>query len=127
MNQGQKKKPRRSQVVDAKVFVDRVKLLMEGKGLTSSELADRADLARSAMTLFFAGERKPSADAVVKLAQALGASTDFLLGVSDESKSEELLQHPKVAELVRLFLSLSAKEQDRILEMVRLFCKTSVD
>lgn len=105
----------------------RIKLLMDQKGINSSELAARADLAKSAMTMFFNAERKPSADAVVKLALALDATTDYLLGVSGESKSEDLLQHPKVAELVSLFFGLRAKDQDRALEMMRLFCKTATD
>lgn len=127
MNEEKPKKRKRSEVVDAEVFVGRVKLLMAQKQLSSSELADRADLARSAMTMFFAGERKPSADAVVKLAEVLDATTDYLLGVSDESRDSDLFQHPKVAKLVRVFLALNSKDQDRVIEMVHLFSKTAVE
>jgi len=97
---------------------------MEQKGLSSSELADRADLARSAMTQFFAGDRKPSADALVKLADMLDASTDYILGRSDESELADLLQHEKIRELVRLFMQLSVTDQERVTEMIRLMVKT---
>lgn len=119
------KRSKRSAVVDAAVFGARVRALMEQKGLSPSELADRADLARSAMTMFFSGERKPSADAVAKLAEVLDATTDFLLGRSDESNVDDLLRHEKVRELMHLFLSLSSRDQDRLLEMVRLIAQTA--
>ena len=98
---------------------------MEQKGLSSSELADQADLARSAMTQFFAGDRKPSADALVKLADMLDASTDYILGRSDESELADLFQHEKIRELVRLFIQLSVTDQERVTEMIRLMVKTT--
>jgi len=98
---------------------------MEQKGLSSSELADQADLARSAVTQFLAGDRKPSADALVKLADMLDASTDYILGRSDESELADLLQHEKIRELVRLFIRLSVTDQERMTEMIRLMVKTT--
>lgn len=76
------------------------------------------------MTQFFAGDRKPSADALVKLADMLDASTDYILGRSDESELADLLQHEKIRELVRLFMQLSVTDQERVTEMIRLMVKT---
>jgi len=95
-------KNKRSEGVDSRVFVDRVRILMEQKGLTSSGLADKSDIARSAVTQLFAGNRKPSVDALAKIAGVLDVSTDYLLGVSDTSELSDLLQHGKILEVAIL-------------------------
>lgn len=112
-------------MVDAAVFVERVKALMAEKELSPAELADRADLARSALTQFFGGERKPSADAVVKLANILDTSTDYLLGRRDQAELADLLQSDKIKELLRLFIDLSVADQDRVLDIIRLMKETA--
>ncbi len=118
-------KRKRGEVVDAAVFVERVKALMAEKELSPAELADRADLARSALTQFFGGERKPSADAVVKLANILDTSTDYLLGRRDQAELADLLQSDKIKELLRLFIDLSVADQDRVLDIIRLMKETA--
>ncbi|AAR35489.2 transcriptional regulator, putative [Geobacter sulfurreducens PCA] len=99
--------------------------MMADKGLSSAELADRADLARSALTQFFGGERKPSADALVKLANVLDSSTDYLLGRRDSTDVAALLQNDKIMELISLFSELSVADQERVLEMIRLMKGTA--
>uniref|UniRef100_A0A831U3E9 XRE family transcriptional regulator n=1 Tax=Geobacter metallireducens TaxID=28232 RepID=A0A831U3E9_GEOME len=99
--------------------------MMADKGLSSAELADRADLARSALTQLFGGERKPSADAVVKLANVLDSSTDYLLGRRDQAELVDLLHNDKIMELVSLFCELSVADQERVLEMIRLMKATA--
>ena len=118
-------KRKRSEVVDTEIFVARMRTLMESKGLSSSELADQSDLARSTLTQFLAGNTKPSADALVKLADMLDASIDYLLGRSDESELADLLRHVKIVELVRMFAQLSVPDQQRVSEMIRLMAKTA--
>jgi transcriptional regulator with XRE-family HTH domain len=125
MNETKQIKRKRSEVVDTGVFVARVRALMQQKGLSPSELADQGDLARSALTQFLAGKTKPSADALVKLADMLDASTDYLLGRSDESELADLLRHAKINELVQLFIQLSVTDQERVTEMIRLMARTT--
>lgn len=118
-------KRKRGEVVDATVFVERVESLMKQKKLSRAELADRADLSRSALTQFFGGERKPSADAVVKLANVLDTSTDYLLGRREKAELEDILPSGKIKELLHLFIDLSTADQDRVLDMIRLLKKTA--
>ncbi|BET58518.1 helix-turn-helix domain-containing protein [Geobacter sp. 60473] len=118
-------KRKRGEVVIATVFVERVEILMKQKKLSRAELADRADLSRSALTQFFGGERKPSADAVVKLANVLDTSTDYLLGRRDQAELADLLQSDKIKELLHLFSNLSTADQDRVLAMIRLMKGTA--
>lgn len=118
-------KRKRGEVVNATVFVERVEILMKQKKLSRAELADRADLSRSALTQFFGGERKPSADAVVKLANVLDTSTDYLLGRRDQVELTDLLQSDKIKELLPLFSNLSTADQDRVIAMIRLLMETA--
>jgi transcriptional regulator with XRE-family HTH domain len=126
MDEKKQIKRKRSEVVDTEIFVARMRTLMELKGLSSSELADQSDLARSTLTQFLAGNTKPSADALVKLADMLDASIDYLLGRSDESELADLLRHEKIVELVRMFAQLSVPDQQRVSEMIRLMAKTAL-
>ena len=126
MDEKKQIKRKRSEVVDTEIFVARMRTLMELKGLSSSELADQSDLARSTLTQFLAGNTKPSADALVKLADMLDASIDYLLGRSDESELADLLRHEKIVELVRMFAQLSVPDQQRVSEIIRLMAKTAL-
>ena len=72
-------------------FGRRLKAVREARGWTQDELSGRASLPSSVISHFETGVRgKPSADNLVKLANALSVSVDFLLGrtelpeVSDE-------------------------------------------
>lgn len=125
MDEKKRVKRKRSEVVDAEVFVARLRQHMELKGLTQAELADRADLSRSALTMFFNGERKPSADALLKLADALDVSTDYLLGRCEESEISDLIRHESILEIARLYMQLSARDQQRVSDMVRLMVSTA--
>lgn len=118
-------KRKRSEPVDPLVLAARLKTLMERKGLSQAQLADRADVARSAMNQFLSGERKPSADALVKLADVLVVSADYLLGRTDDTTLADLLQHRNVLELIELFRQLSAADQCRVVEMISLMAKTA--
>jgi len=125
MDEAKQTRRKRSEVVNSGVFVARVRALMELKRLSASELADGADLARSALTQFLSGNTKPSADALVKLADMLDASTDYLLGRSDESELADLLRHEKVIGLVQMFVQLPIADQERVTEMIGLMAKTA--
>ena len=48
-------------------------------GLTQEQLAEKADLTTQAISLFESGKRAMRPDSLLKLAIALGTSTDFLL------------------------------------------------
>jgi transcriptional regulator with XRE-family HTH domain len=61
-------------------FGTTLRTIRETKGLTQSELAERSGLQPSAVSHFEAGRRSPSFDNLRALADALGVSTDYLLG-----------------------------------------------
>ncbi|WP_161792674.1 helix-turn-helix domain-containing protein [Geobacter anodireducens] len=113
------KKQKRAEAVDQKIFVERIMEFMKKDSLSKAQLADAADISRSALTQFLKNERKPSADAVVKLASILGTSTDYLLGKVNLAEDLTSPQNYKVKELVSLFTELADSDQERVLKMIR--------
>ena len=74
-------------------FVANLERLIAARGLTAVEVAGRADIHRSHLSLILAGERMVQLDTLVKLAGALGVSPAELLAgvrwVSDGSGGGE--------------------------------------
>jgi transcriptional regulator with XRE-family HTH domain len=65
------------------IFQERLKSARELRGLSSTQLAEKADLPASSISHFEAGARKPSFDNLKRLAGALDVTTDYLLGRAD--------------------------------------------
>jgi len=53
------------------------------KGYTQEEIADYLGFTRPTYTAYESGRRKPDNDTLAKIAQFLGVSTDYLLGLTD--------------------------------------------
>lgn len=63
-----------------KDFRTQLRVLREMRGLTQGELGTRAGIAAASISHFETGQRVPSLDSLVKLADALQVSVDALLG-----------------------------------------------
>lgn len=61
-------------------FEQRLKAARRRRSLTQAQLAQRMGLPTSSIGHFESGARQPSAANLVRLANALGVSTDYLLG-----------------------------------------------
>jgi len=61
-------------------FGDFLRMMREMRGLTQSELGARAGLGAASISHFETGQRLPSLDSLVKIADALECSVDALLG-----------------------------------------------
>src|SRR5260370_39399386 len=105
------------------IFPERLRTARETRGFSQGELAARAGLQPSAISHFETGTRKPSFDNLRRLADALEASTDYLLGRVSEltglaTGAEKLHRHygqltsgdREVAD--RMVEFLAAKEPD---------------
>ena len=64
-------------------FGERLAALMAIRGVTKKELAERAGLSLSSVSAYLGGSHKPTADSLMRLADALATSTDYLLGRSE--------------------------------------------
>jgi len=67
-----------------KVLASRLKQARTAKGLSQRQLAFRIGLSPRAVGQFEQGQNLPSLATLVALAVALEASTDFLLGLSEQ-------------------------------------------
>jgi len=108
------------------LLVSRLDQAMAGMGLNSAQLADKLGVTRSAVSYFRSGKRQPGRVMLCRMADALSVSVDFLLGESDESDIAALLQNPRIVQMVTMFQDLNDKDQQRVLEMVKLIWKTGI-
>ena len=71
------------------VFAERLKELRKQAHLTQVELAKRLGIGQSSYADWERGKKKPTQENLVKIAQILDVSIDYLVGNSEE-KSDEL-------------------------------------
>jgi transcriptional regulator with XRE-family HTH domain len=68
----------------------RFRAFREMRGLTQGELGARAGMAAASISHFETGQRVPSLDSLVKLADALEVSVDALLGRTSAENASQL-------------------------------------
>ena len=85
--------------------------------MNQEQLAERAKLQGSAISHFETGKRKPSFDNLKRLADALGVSTDFLLGRTNELEGHAAPSDP----LYRDFQKLNKENRDLASRIIRQF------
>jgi len=94
---------------------ERIKSRRTELNITQTQLAKSASLTPAAISQFESGLRKPSFDALSKLANALKVTTDYLLGMKRASY-EDILADPKVSVMFRGIMNLSEKDKNAMLE-----------
>ncbi len=80
------------------IFAERLRTAREGRRMSQSDLAEKADLLPSAISHFETGRRSPSFANLKALSDALKVTTDYLIGRSDDmhvsnAVSLKLLRH----------------------------------
>ena len=66
-------------------FGEKLKKLRLGQKLTQQQLADRIGVAKSVVSYYESGDRYPSYDVLIRIAEIFHTTTDYLLGVAKES------------------------------------------
>ena len=64
----------------SRALASNLRALREVRGLTQAGLGSRAGIAAASISHFETGQRTPSLESTIKLAEALGVSVDTLLG-----------------------------------------------
>lgn len=86
----------------------RIQTCRERLRLSKTELASRSGLTVSAISQFESGDRDPSLESLVKLADAFGVATDYLVGreneMSDANMSAVFRKVQKMGEEERAML-----------------------
>ena len=96
-------------------FGERLKSFREAKRLTQEQLASEIGVAKTTVTGYERGNRKPDVEKIKKLASALGVSGDELLGTGHEKKptpiSESELSDPLDIQLMNLLQDRTPEEK----------------
>ena len=74
---------------DRAVFGDRLRQLRKEQGLTQTELGKRVGISQRLVAYYEAQGGSPSPELLVKFADALGISTNTLLGVRPDERQEK--------------------------------------
>lgn len=64
-------------------LAERLKTIRKAKGLSQKDLSRLLNVSQPAIAKWESGSREPCLDDLIKLADILGESTDFLLGRKD--------------------------------------------
>lgn len=67
------------------LFKDSLKKLRKEKGLSQADFAEAFGVSRGAVAMWESGKRKPGFDTLEKLADFFGVTTDFILGIDNNS------------------------------------------
>jgi transcriptional regulator with XRE-family HTH domain len=65
-------------------FGERLKLLREEHNLTQKALADKLQIVKSTINKYEKNTRKPEFEILIKMADILNTTTDYLLGRTDK-------------------------------------------
>lgn len=74
-------------------FAERLKTLRKQVKLTQAQIAEKLNISQQAYASWERGAKKPTQDNLVKIAQVLNASIDYLVGNSDEHLKEDELDN----------------------------------
>ncbi len=97
------------------IFRKRLLEAREMRKLTQAQLAEKAGLPAAAISHFETGERKPSFENLVKLAEALSVSADYLLGREREPQAAG----EEATALFRDLAKASAADQEFIRDILK--------
>jgi len=97
---------------------ERIKKMREERGYIQARLAEEAEVTPAAISQIESGERIPSTPILRKIASVLKVSTDYLLGTTNKTELEDLLQNEKVQKFFRGFQDLNSKDQELIHQQI---------
>lgn len=101
--------------------MNRIQQVRLARGLSQSRLAQMVGVSRQAIGQYESGERTPGGDVLVRLAQVLGVSSSYLLGMSDSPERDDHLP-PDWEQVVEEAMASGFTPADvrRALQMLRL-------
>lgn len=105
----------------------RIKKAREEKGYNQTELADIVGVKPAAISQYESGSRIPSTQVLIKLADVLEVTTEFLLGKKKDLDIEDMLKmdiegilsNDSVRALFRDYKNLSERDKNTILSLIK--------
>lgn len=113
---------------DTNILGNRIKLLRTHNNLTQVELSKALNISNTTLSQYETGQRIPSDDVKMQIAEYFNVSIDYMLGRTDDTSPPELiipdeLKDVKVAFHRGEFEDLTQYEVDRLAEFAK-FLKT---
>jgi transcriptional regulator with XRE-family HTH domain len=99
--------------------MNNIKKLRLKRKITQVDLAKTINVKQETISAYESGKALPSADALIKIAEYLNTSTDYLLGrIEDDSPLSGFNikdMNPKTYKMVNNFIMLKDKQKDDVL------------
>jgi transcriptional regulator with XRE-family HTH domain len=90
-------------------LAERVRQLREAKDWSQGRLATYSGVSRAQISRIESGQRRPSAEVLMKLAKALDTTTDYLLGLTDDPRKPAERDYETVAEGINNLIDKAAE------------------
>ena len=102
-------------------FKENLKSELKYQDIQVKELADITGISRYTLGNYLSvRERIPTADAAVKIAQALGVTVEYLV-TGEESASEKSLLLPEIRALIQNYKLLSEDDRKMVIAIAQLY------
>ena len=99
--------------------MNNIKKIRIKRNITQVDLAKQINVKQETISAYESNKALPSADALIKIAEYLNTSTDYLLGrIEDDSPLSDFnikSMNPKTYKMVNNFIMLKDKEKDDVL------------
>lgn len=104
--------------------MEKLKLLRKQRNLTQTDVANHLKITVSAYGNYELGQRSPTPETLIKLADFFGVSVDYLLGLDDNTESASVAPLGETLtaserDLLSAFRKLSPASQDLLVKTAR--------
>ena len=97
---------------EAESFKERLKRLMESKGISQKKLAIRLDVTEATISRYMNTDRIPKSEILANIATALGTTTDYLLYGKNNIREFKTV-------LARSYQSFSDEEKEELYDFIK--------
>ncbi len=107
------------------LFIDRLKMLRNKRGLTQEAFAKELNCTREAIASYETGKSTPPVEVLIQMADNLRVSLDYLVGRSTSSKMEPQHSYVEEDDLFSIYYKLSKEDQSRLYSIAKVFDQDS--
>lgn len=98
------------------MFNIRLRKLRNENRLTQQELADKLDVTQRTIAFYEKGDRHPDYNLLIRIADILGCSVDYLLGRTN--KFDEVIKKPTKEEALSVLSDGTSVDSTKVLEYI---------
>jgi transcriptional regulator with XRE-family HTH domain len=101
--------------LNATLLGNRIRDRRTAQKISQKDLATEVGVSPSAINQYEKGEKIPSTSTLIRLAEVLDVSSDYLLGASDK---DEIFLNKKVAQVFKDFMTLNRSDRMQIMSNI---------